>query len=186
MLERLRFHDYNPRMKSLLSLLLFFCLNVASASNIAIIDTGFDLDHDFLKPKILKHESDEELFSDWNFHDNQHLKEPVIKDQSLLQEIFLYRNLRAKKHQDGLSVAELEWFQRRDNDKKFIGVNHSNAQIIEITFKDSQPVKVVLRNQLTGKMTPIRQASPTDLKIKGFKWLEELRPKTKFDILSPK
>ncbi len=73
-----------------------------------------------------------------------------------------------------------------DNDKKFIGVNHSNAQIIEITFKDSQPTKVVLRNQLTGKMIPIGQASPTDLKIKGFKWFEQLRPKNKFDILSPK
>ena len=148
MLERLRFHDYNPRMKSLLSLLLFFCLNVASASNIAIIDTGFDLDHDFLKPKILKHESDEELFSDWNFHDNQHLKEPVIKDQSLLQEIFLYRNLRAKKHQDGLSVAELEWFQRRDNDKKFIEQvkkfkKHSHGTFVAgIALREGENIKI--------------------------------------------
>jgi hypothetical protein len=39
-----------------------------------------------------------------------------------------------------------------DNDKKFIGVNHSNAQIIEITFENNEPAKVVFRNQLTGNM----------------------------------
>ena len=142
-------------MQFLVSLLSFVWLNVASATTIAIIDTGFDLDHDFLKPKILKHESDEEAinthlkqFSDWNFHDNQHLKEAVIKDHSLLQEIFLYRNLRAKKHQDGLSVAELEWFQRRDNDKKFIEQvkkfkKHSHGTFVAgIALREGENIKI--------------------------------------------
>lgn len=73
-----------------------------------------------------------------------------------------------------------------DNDKNLVGVNHSNAQIIEITFENSDPAKVVFRNQLKGKLTPIRQTNKTELKLNGFKWLEELRPKSKFDILSPK
>ena len=72
-----------------------------------------------------------------------------------------------------------------DNDKSFIGVNHSNAQIIEITFENNQPAKVVFRNRLVGKMTPMGQTSPSDLKLNGFKWLESLRPKNKFDILAP-
>jgi len=73
-----------------------------------------------------------------------------------------------------------------DNDKNFVGVNHSNAQIIEITFENSEPAKVIFRNQLVGKLTPIRQTNKTDFKLNGFKWLEEQRPKSKFDILSPK
>ena len=69
-----------------------------------------------------------------------------------------------------------------DKDNKFIGVNHSNAQIIEITFENNEPAKVVFRNQLTGKMSPIGQIPKTDLKIRGFKWQEILRPKTKLDL----
>ena len=73
-----------------------------------------------------------------------------------------------------------------DYEEKFIGVNHSNAQIIEITFENSEPAKVIFRNQLKGTLTPIQKTNKTDLKLNGFKWLENLRPKSKFDILSPK
>jgi hypothetical protein len=160
-------------MQFLVSLLSLLWLNVASATTIAIIDTGFDLDHDFLKPKILKHESDEDAinthlkqFSDWNFHDNHHLKEPVIKDQSLLQEIFLYRNLRAKKHQDGLSVAELEWFQRRDNDKKFIEQvrkfkKHSHGTFVAgIALREGENIKIF---PLRGIQAP-KSVNPVETK----------------------
>lgn len=116
----------------MLSLLLFFSLislnPLFGATTIAIIDTGFDLDHEFLRPKILKQETDEEAinptlkqFSDWHFHDNSHLKEPVIKDQSLLQEVLLYRTLRAKGHGEGLSLSEFEWFKKKSSDKSFMG-----------------------------------------------------------------
>ena len=73
-----------------------------------------------------------------------------------------------------------------DNDRNIVGINHSNAQVIEITFENSEPAKVIFRNQLVGKLTPIRQTNKTDFKLNGFKWLEEQRPKSKFDILSPK
>ena len=73
-----------------------------------------------------------------------------------------------------------------DNDKNFVGINHSNAQIIEITFENSEPAKVIFRNQLKGTLTPIQKTNKTDLKLNGFKWLEAQRPKSKFDILAPK
>lgn len=115
-------------MLQLLSFLIILSVQVAfGASTIAIIDTGFDLDNQFLRPKILKQETDEEAinpslkeFSDWDFHDNSHLKKPVIKDQSLLQEILLFRNLRAKGHSEGLSLSEFEWFKKRSSDKDFM------------------------------------------------------------------
>ncbi len=108
--------------------LIFLLSAFAHSATIAIIDTGFDLDHEFLKPKILKQETDEEAinpslknYSDWRFHDNSHLKEPVIKDKTLLQEILTYRNLRAKGHREGLSLNEFEWFKNKSADNEFMG-----------------------------------------------------------------
>ena len=69
-----------------------------------------------------------------------------------------------------------------DNDNNFIGINHSNAQIIEITFENDEPAKVVFRNQLIGNMTPIGQTPKTELLIPGFIWLDHLRPKSKIDL----
>ncbi len=94
----------------------------SSGATIAIIDTGFDLDHDYLKPKILKQETDEEPLTQhgWNFHDNSHLKTPVVEDPSSVQEILRFRDLRAKGHQDGLSLTEFDWFKKRSADKAFM------------------------------------------------------------------
>ncbi len=73
-----------------------------------------------------------------------------------------------------------------DDQQNFIGVNKSSSQIIEISFENGEASKVVFINQLQGKMTPIRQTSKEELKMRGFNWQEESRPKSKFDILSPK
>jgi subtilisin family serine protease len=102
--------------------LLLLLASVAQAATIAIIDTGFDLDHDFLRPKILKKETDEEAidFYGWDFFDNSHLKKPVIEDKSSLQEILLYRTIRAKGHRQGLSIEEFDWFKKKSADKVFM------------------------------------------------------------------
>ena len=73
-----------------------------------------------------------------------------------------------------------------DNEQKFIGVNHSNAQMITIDFNNDEPVKIVFINQLTGKMTPLFDTPKEELKFNNFKWWINQKPKTKFDILSPK
>ena len=70
-----------------------------------------------------------------------------------------------------------------DNDKNFIGVNHSNAQMIEVYFENTEPAKVVFKRQLIGKMTPLNQTPKEDLIIRGFKWQENLRPKSKFELM---
>ena len=73
-----------------------------------------------------------------------------------------------------------------DNEQKFIGVNHSNAQIITIDFNNDEPVKIVFINQLNGKMTPLYDTPKETLKVNNFKWWIDLKPGSKFDILSPK
>jgi len=35
-------------------------------------------------------------------------------------------------------------------------------------------------------MSPLGQTQKDALQLKGFKWLEDLRPKNKYEILSPK
>jgi subtilisin family serine protease len=102
--------------------LLLLKTSVSFGATIAIIDTGFDLDHDYLRPKILKNETDEEAidFHGWDFFDNSHLKKPVIEDKSSLQEVLMFRNLRAKGHRQGLSLEEFEWFKKKNADKTFM------------------------------------------------------------------
>ncbi|MFZ9302687.1 MAG: hypothetical protein ACO239_04905, partial [Sediminibacterium sp.] len=66
-----------------------------------------------------------------------------------------------------------------------IGVNRSSAQMIEIEFENSEPAKVKFVNQLQGKLNPLNKTLPDELIIRGFKWQESIRPKSKFEILSP-
>lgn len=73
-----------------------------------------------------------------------------------------------------------------DDKKKFIGINRSSAQSIEIDFEDNEVAKVIFINQLAGKMSPLGQTPKDNMIIKGFKWQADLRPKSKYDILSPK
>lgn len=106
----------------------FLLINFSSfGATIGIIDTGFDLDHEFLRPKILKQETDEEAidpelkkkFHGWDFHDNSHIQTPVIQNQDLLADILKYRKLRAKGHRQGLTPEEYEWYGQKKIDKDF-------------------------------------------------------------------
>ncbi|HLT23337.1 MAG TPA: S8 family serine peptidase, partial [Bacteriovoracaceae bacterium] len=109
---------------------VLICLIFSSqlyGATIGIIDTGFDLDHEFLRPKILKQETDEEMidpelknkFHGWDFHDNSHIETPVIQNQDLLSDILKYRKLRAKGHSQGLTPEEYEWYGQKKADKEF-------------------------------------------------------------------
>jgi hypothetical protein len=96
-----------------------FSTLLSFGATIAIIDTGFDLDHDYLKPKIL-HDTENIDLSGQYFFDNSHLKKRVVEDSSSIQEILLYRNLKAKGHKQGLTVEEFDWFNKKTIDKPFM------------------------------------------------------------------
>lgn len=70
-----------------------------------------------------------------------------------------------------------------DDNGGFIGANRSTSDVIDVYFADRKPNKVVLRNNLEGTITPMRQINYTDFKVRGFKWLEDKRPKTKYELL---
>lgn len=71
-----------------------------------------------------------------------------------------------------------------DEDKSFIGVNKSSADIIDVFFEDSKPQKVVFLRNLEGTTFPMRSTNHEGLKIRGFKWNEAKRPKSKYELLT--
>lgn len=71
-----------------------------------------------------------------------------------------------------------------DEQKNFIGVNKNSSDVIEIQFNNGKPKRVVLINAVDGTMYPMRQVNHEDLKLRNFRWLENRRPKSRFDILS--
>ncbi|MFM9776322.1 hypothetical protein ACKI1Z_42250, partial [Streptomyces galilaeus] len=68
--------------------------------------------------------------------------------------------------------------------KKFVGVNKSSADVIDIFFDDNKPKKVIFLRNLDGTTYPMRQVNHNELRLRGFKWIIDKRPKSKFDILS--
>ena len=74
------------------------------------------------------------------------------------------------------------YYYAQDNDKAFVGVNHSTAAVIDMIFKERALHKVVLRSDAEGTMYPLRQVSFDEMRLRSFKWLDEKRPKTKFEL----
>ena len=181
-------------MRRFISFILFLWAPLCLATTIAIIDTGFDLDHDFLRPKILKQETDEEAinpslkeFSDWQFHDNSHLKKSVIQDSTLLQEVLLYRTLRAKGHREGLSLSEFQWFKKRSANSNFMNQvknfkKHSHGTFVAgIALREGEninifpirglhiPIPVVGVDEKSEEQAPLKSRTPEE------KFKEEIR-----------
>lgn len=71
-----------------------------------------------------------------------------------------------------------------DDYGKFFGVNVATSDVIDLFFKEGKADKVVFRNQLEGTTYPMRQVNHDAIKVKGFQWLDNKRPKTKYEILS--
>ncbi|MBX9735132.1 MAG: hypothetical protein K2X37_13840 [Chitinophagaceae bacterium] len=86
-------------------------------------------------------------------------------------------SMRAKGNAENVYYAQ-------DDYKKFVGVNKSAADVIDIFFDDNKPKRVVFLRNLDGMTYPMRQVNHDELRLRGFKWLSEKRPKSKFDILS--
>ncbi len=70
----------------------------------------------------------------------------------------------------------------QDEDSAYTGVNQSQSDIIDIYFENKELEKVVFRTAVTGTLWPISQKSPRDMQLPGFRWLEDRRPKTKYEM----
>ncbi|MFN8289708.1 MAG: OstA-like protein [Chitinophagaceae bacterium] len=70
----------------------------------------------------------------------------------------------------------------QDEDSSYTGINESKAEVLDTYFRDKELYKVVFRTQVEGTIWPIRQKQPSEMRLPGFRWLEEKRPKTKYDL----
>lgn len=73
-------------------------------------------------------------------------------------------------------------YYAQDDSSKFIGVNRATADIIDMYFKQRQADRVVFRSNLVGTSYPMRQMNSADMRLRSFKWLDDRRPKTKYDL----
>ena len=70
----------------------------------------------------------------------------------------------------------------QDEDSAYTGINESKCDILDIYFHEKALQKVIFRSSVTGTIWPIKQKNPLEMRLENFKWLDERRPKTKFDL----
>ena len=75
----------------------------------------------------------------------------------------------------------------QNEDSSFTGVNQSSSDIMDIYFiTDSTGgrvlQRVVFRSAVKGTLWPIRAKTPEELRLQNFKWLDNRRPKTKYEL----
>ena len=70
----------------------------------------------------------------------------------------------------------------QDEDSAYTGINESKSDILDIYFNNQALQKVVFRSSVTGTIWPIKQKDPKEMRLPNFRWLENRRPKTKFEL----
>lgn len=70
----------------------------------------------------------------------------------------------------------------QNEDSAFTGINESKSDIMDIYFRNKELNKVVFRSGVSGTIWPIRQKSPSQMRLQNFRWLESRRPKTKEEM----
>jgi len=79
------------------------------------------------------------------------------------------------------SPAQSIYYAKDENDA-MVGVNNAVGDIIDMQFEDKALKKVIFRNDVSGTMYPMNQIPEEKKTLRNFKWLEEKRPKTKFEL----
>ena len=63
-----------------------------------------------------------------------------------------------------------------------IGLNKSLSSTIRISFVDGKIDRIAFITDPDSKLTPLKDLKANDLYLEGFKWSDEKRPKTRYDI----
>ena len=79
------------------------------------------------------------------------------------------------------SAENVYYFQ--DEQKHFISVNKSSCDVINIYLENNEPKKVSFLNKYEGTAYPMRTANHENLKLRKFRWLNGIRPKSRADLL---
>jgi hypothetical protein len=71
----------------------------------------------------------------------------------------------------------------QDEDSAYTGINESKSDVMDIYFKEKELQKVVFRSDVTGTIWPMHQKDPRQMRLQNFIWLDDKRPKTKFELM---
>jgi len=73
----------------------------------------------------------------------------------------------------------------QDDANKFISVDKGKSDIIDMYFnEDRKPERVVMRSSVEGTAFPMRQVNHEEIRLRGFRWLDSMRPKSKDELLN--
>jgi lipopolysaccharide export system protein LptA len=78
-------------------------------------------------------------------------------------------------------AAESVYFIQ-DEDSAFTSINQTSSDVMDVYFTKGDINKVVLRSTVKGTMWPISQKQPSEMRLPDFQWLENRRPKTKYEL----
>ncbi|HJU45475.1 MAG TPA: OstA-like protein [Chitinophagaceae bacterium] len=67
-------------------------------------------------------------------------------------------------------------------DSALASINKATGDIIDLRFLNKELKQVVIIKQAEGTMLPPRQASEQDKLLRNFRWRDDIRPKTKFEL----
>jgi lipopolysaccharide export system protein LptA len=70
----------------------------------------------------------------------------------------------------------------QDDDSAFTGINQSTSDLLDIYFKERELQRVVFRSAVKGTIWPAQQKTPQEMRLNNFKWHEERRPKTRYEL----
>jgi hypothetical protein len=69
-----------------------------------------------------------------------------------------------------------------NQDSAYVGMNKSEADLIEVFFDSSGVNKIKFTHSVKGTTFPIRNIPSEQKKFRNFKWLEAKRPKSKWEL----
>ncbi|MBK8952981.1 MAG: hypothetical protein IPM85_12575 [Chitinophagaceae bacterium] len=70
----------------------------------------------------------------------------------------------------------------QDEDSAYTGINESKCDVMDIYFKKQELQKVVFRSDVTGTIWPMSYKKPGEMRLPNFIWLDDKRPKTKYEL----
>lgn len=71
----------------------------------------------------------------------------------------------------------------RDDDSAYTGVNQTSSDAMDVYFRNGDLKRVVFRSAVKGTLWPISHKKPSEMRIPGFIWLEDRRPKSKYELM---
>ena len=70
----------------------------------------------------------------------------------------------------------------QDDDSAYTGINQTTSDILDVFFNKGDLNKVVFRSAVKGTLWPMSHKPVSEMRLEGFRWLDNRRPKTRFEL----